>query len=72
MNARPYEELKKNIQEIIDLIVAKNAHEANNKLTAVTEIIDELLDHATEDEELLEITRYQVLVNQLYQKINAS
>jgi hypothetical protein len=71
MDTKPFEELKKSVQEIIDLIAEKNMREANNKLTSVSEILDELLDHAEEDEELLEISRYQVLLNQLYQKINA-
>lgn len=71
MNSQTYEELKKEVQEIIDLIAAKQNREANNKLTEVSETLDELLDHAEEDEELLEISRYQVLLNQLHQKINA-
>lgn len=71
MDTKPYEELKANVQEIIDLISEKNSREANNKLTAVSETLDELLDHAEDDEELLEISRYQVLLNQLHQKINA-
>jgi len=52
------------------LIAEKNMREANNKLTAVSETLDELIDHTDEDEELMEISRYQVLLNQLYQKIN--
>lgn len=71
MDTKPYEELKKNVQEIIDLIAEKNMRDANNKLTVVSETLDELLDHAEEDDELLEISRYQVLLNQLYQKIKA-
>jgi len=70
MDTKPYEELKNNVQEIIDLIAQKHLKEANNKLTSVSEVLDELLDHAEEDEELLEISRYQVLLNQLFQKIN--
>ncbi|RKS17880.1 hypothetical protein CLV94_3322 [Flavobacterium endophyticum] len=71
MNSQVYEELKKEVQEIIDLIASKQNREANNKLREVSETLDELLDHAEEDEELLEISRYQVLLNQLHQKINA-
>lgn len=71
MNSQVYEELKKEVQEIIDLIAGKQNREANNKLREVSETLDELLDHAEEDEELLEISRYQVLLNQLHQKINA-
>lgn len=70
MDTKPYEELKKSVQEIIDLIAQKDLKEANNKLTSVSEVLDELLDHAEEDEELIEISRYQVLLNQLFQKIN--
>jgi len=71
MNSQVYEELKKEVQEIIDLMAGKQNREANNKLREVSETLDELLDHAEEDEELLEISRYQVLLNQLHQKINA-
>lgn len=70
MDTKPYEELKNSVQEIIDLIAQKDLREANNKLTSVSEVLDELLDHAEEDEELIEISRYQVLLNQLFQKIN--
>jgi hypothetical protein len=38
----------------------KNAKEANNKLVEVSDL-DDLLDHSEEDEELIEISRYQVL-----------
>jgi CRISPR/Cas system CSM-associated protein Csm2 small subunit len=65
-----FENLKISVQEIIDLISAKNNREANNKLLEVNETLDELLDHAEEDEDLREISRYQVLLNQLHVKIN--
>jgi len=71
MDIKRYEQLKNSVQEVIDLIAANDTKEANNKLTAVSEILDELLDHAEEDDELIEISRYQVLLNQLHQKINA-
>lgn len=70
MDFKRYEELKNRVQEIIDLIVQKDNKEANNRLTSVSETLDELLDHAEEDDELIEISRYQVLLNQLFQKIN--
>lgn len=66
-----YSLLKAEVQEIIDLIAAKNAKEANNKLVDVSEQLDEMLDTSDEDEELIEISKYQVLLNQLYQKIVA-
>lgn len=66
-----YNSLKTDVQEIIDLIAAKNAKEANNKLVEVSELLDEMLDTSDEDEELIEISKYQVLLNQLYQRIIA-
>ncbi|WP_394775461.1 hypothetical protein [Flavobacterium sp.] len=65
-----FEDLKVSVQEIIDLLAAKNNREANNKLLEVNETLDEMLDHAEEDEDLREISRYQVLLNQLHVKIN--
>ncbi|MDR7370002.1 hypothetical protein [Flavobacterium aquidurense] len=69
MNTK-FEDLKVSVQEIIDLIAAKQDREANNKLLEVNETLDEMLDHAEEDEDLREISRYQVLLNQLHVKIN--
>lgn len=65
-----FEDLKPRVQEIIDLIAAKQDREANNKLLEVSETLDDMLDHAEEDEDLREISRYQVLLNQLHVKIN--
>ena len=63
--------LKAEVQEIIDLIATGQKMDANNKLVDVSEDLDEMLDFAETDEELREISRYQVLLNQLHQKINA-
>ena len=69
MNTK-FEGLKASVQEIIDLIAAENNREANNKLLDVSDVLDEMLDFAEEDEELREISRYQVLLNQLHVKLN--
>ncbi|MFV8334240.1 hypothetical protein [Flavobacterium sp. GSP14] len=71
MNITKFDTLKKGIQEIIDLIACKDGKEAINKLVDVSEELDELLDFSEEDEELIEISKYQVLLNQLQQKIIA-
>jgi hypothetical protein len=71
MENNKFSDLKNNVQEIIDLIANKQNKEANNKLLEVSEALDELLDFSEEDEDLMEISRYQVLLNQLHQKINA-
>ena len=70
MEKSQFEELKNGVQEIIDLIAAKDNKSANNKLLEVSDKLDEFLDHMDEDEDLIEISKYQVLLNQLFQKIN--
>ncbi|WP_413998015.1 hypothetical protein ACMDB5_09460 [Flavobacterium sp. W1B] len=71
MEDNKYNGLKANVQEIIDLIANKNAKEANNKLVEVSAELDDLLDFSEDDEDLVEISKYQVLLNQLHQKIIA-
>ena len=66
-----YLALKNNVQEIIDLIASKNAIEANSKLADVSEQLDDILDHSDDDDDLRELSKYQVLLNQLHQKIIA-
>ena len=61
--------LKNSVQEIIDLIGNKQIKEANNKLAEVSDLLDELLDFSDEDEDLQEISHYQVVLNKLHQKI---
>jgi hypothetical protein len=70
MENSQFEELKNGVQEIIDFIVVKDHKSANNKLLEVSEKLDNLLDHSADDEDLIEISKYQVLLNQLFQKIN--
>jgi hypothetical protein len=70
MQKSQFEELKNGVQEIIDLMAANDNISANNKLLEVSDKLDEFLDHTDEDEDLIEISKYQVLLNQLFQKIN--
>lgn len=70
MKENQFEELKKGVQEIIDLMAAKDNKSANNKLLEISDKLDDLLDHTDEDEDLREISKYQVLLNQLFKKIN--
>ena len=67
-----FSELKRQTQEIIDLIAAKDFINANIKLADVSEMLDELMDFTDDDHDIVEIVRYQVLLNQLHQKINVS
>ncbi len=70
MKSNKFIVLKESVQEIIDLIALKKYKEANNKLVEVSELLDELLDFSEEDDDLMQISRYQVLLNQLHQKIS--
>lgn len=71
MENNKFTDFKIRVQEIIDLIAFKQNKEANNKLVEVSDLLDELLDFSDDDEDLMEISRYQVLLNQLHQKINS-
>ncbi len=41
-----FTELQITVQQVIDLIAAKDLKAANNKLADASELLDELLDHA--------------------------
>lgn len=71
MEEGKFSELKINVQDIIDLIAAKNAKEANTKLVEVSEQLDDFIDFSDADADLIEISKYQVLLNQLQQRIVA-
>lgn len=70
MRNNQFVDLKNGVQEIIDLIAAKDNKSANNKLLEISEKLDVILDHSDQDEDLIEISKYQVLLNQLFKKIN--
>lgn len=70
MAENKFQALKNDIQEVIDLIAAKNNIDAGNKLIVISNQLDELLDFAEEDEDLIEISKYQILWNQLFLKVN--
>ena len=70
MENNQFEDLNTGIQEIIDLLAIKQNKEANNKLLEVSEKLDELLDFTDDDNDLRKISHYQVVLNQLHQKIN--
>ena len=69
MEKNKFQNIKTGVQEIIDFIAIKNAKEANNKLAEVSEDLDKILDFSDEDDDLREVSRYQVLLNKLQQRI---
>jgi hypothetical protein len=64
-----FSSLKKEVQDIIDLMAQQQFKEANDKLIEASDYLDELLDFSETDEDLVEISKYQVLMNQLQMKI---
>lgn len=70
MNSNKFNNLKNQVQEIIDLMVKKDFIKANFKLREAGEYLDELLDFSEKDEDLIEISKYNILLNQLQQKID--
>lgn len=64
-----FSSLKKEVQDIIDLMAQQQFKEANEKLIEASDYLDELLDFSETDEDLVEISKYQVLMNQLQMKI---
>ena len=69
MDNSKFDVLKNQVQEIIDLMAKKDFIEANYKLLVASEYLDEILDFSTDDNDLIESSKYQVLLNQLQQKI---
>jgi hypothetical protein len=64
-----FSELKIKSQEIIDLIALKKVFQAQAKLSEVTAVVNDLIDFSTTNEELQELSRYQILLNHLQLKI---
>ena len=64
-----FAEIQTQIQHIIDLIAHKDIGQANIKLMESNEKLDELIDFSDEGDDLMELSRFQVLLNHLQQKI---
>jgi hypothetical protein len=71
MEINKFENLKISVQEIIDFIAAKKYSLAKSKLSEIRDVLNELLDLTDNEDELMEISRYQILLNQLFRKINS-
>ncbi|RBA27627.1 hypothetical protein [Flavobacterium tibetense] len=64
-----FEQLKRNIQAVIDLLAIRKLKEANNRLQSIQEHIEAILDTTSDDLLLVEVSKYQILVQHLQQKI---
>lgn len=61
--------LKNEIQEIIDLLAVKNNQLAKQKIDVLTTKINDLIDNTKDEAFLREISKYQVLLEHLKNKI---
>ena len=64
-----FDVLKFEIQQIIDSIATKNLEVARSQYAETSELLDEILDHLDDDADLIEISKYQVLLNKLFIEI---
>lgn len=67
-----FESLKKEVQEVIDAIARKEYRTANSKIEFLNTKIEELMDTNANDDFLREISKYQILVEHLHNKINTA
>lgn len=72
MNQEQLTQLHNEIQAIIDAMAVKEFKTANNKLVNVSDTIDDLIDTTEDDEMLVELGKYQVMLNHLHIKLNAA
>lgn len=72
MNQEQLTQLHNEIQSIIDAMAVKEFKTANNKLVTVSDTIDDLIDTTEDDEMLVELGKYQVMLNHLHIKLNAA
>lgn len=72
MNQEKLTYLHNEIQKIIDAMAVKEFRTANNKLVAISDELDDLLDMTEDDDILVELSKYQVLLNHLQIKLNAA
>ena len=64
-----FEDLKANFQQIMDLITSKDFQKASENLNLVKEMIEEMIDFAKKDTDLIAISKYQVLLQQLREQL---
>ncbi len=57
------------IQEVIDAIANKQPLLAKKKIDSAQELINDLTDHTTSNEEMVELSKYQTLITMLNNKL---
>lgn len=70
MKNNKFGDIKTSVQEIIDCVATNNYEIAKIKIKEVSDSLDELLDISPEEDAVLEISRYKILLNQLLRKLS--
>lgn len=65
-----FDKIKKDIQLIIDAMAVQNFSDASIKLVEVSDELDDLIDNTDDEETMVEIAKYQVLLNHLQIKMS--
>ncbi len=70
MKNNKFGDIKSRVQEIIDFVALKNYVTASIKIKEVSDSLDELLDVSPDEDDVMEISRYKILLNQLLRKMS--
>ncbi len=70
MKNNKFGDIKSRVQEIIDFVALNNYETARIKIKEVSNSLDELLDVSPDEDDVMEISRYKILLNQLLRKMS--
>jgi hypothetical protein len=70
MKNNKFGDIKSRVQEIIDFVALNNYETARIKIKEVSDSLDEILDVSPNEDDVMEISRYKILLNQLLRKMS--
>ncbi len=70
MKNNKFGDIKSRVQEIIDFVALNNYETAKIKIKEVSDTLDEILDVSPDEDDVMEISRYKILLNQLLRKMS--
>jgi hypothetical protein len=70
MKNNKFGDIKSRVQEIIDFVALNNYETARLKIKEVSDTLDEILDVSPDEDDVMEISRYKILLNQLLRKMS--
>ncbi|CAN1565553.1 hypothetical protein MCEGE10_02882 [Flavobacteriaceae bacterium] len=70
MKNNKFGDIKSRVQEIIDFVALNNYETAKIKIKEVSDSLDEILDVSPYEDDVMEISRYKILLNQLLRKMS--